>query len=91
LATLEVFLRKNDAARVPMARWVAVAQTANWRNIIDVRRSLPTADWIKGTAMTCFNVGGNSFRLLTLISYERREIIVHELMTHAQYSRKYQR
>jgi mRNA interferase HigB len=91
LAALEGFLKKNAAARAPMARWVAVAESADWRSIIDVRQSLPTADAIKGTKLTCFNIGGNSFRLLTLISYERQELVIHELMRHADYSRKYVR
>lgn len=56
-----------------------------------MRQTLPTADAIKGTNLTCFNIGGNSFRLLTLIYYTRQEIFVHELMTHAEYSRKYVR
>jgi mRNA interferase HigB len=91
LAALEGFLRKNAAARAPMARWVAVAGQANWHSIIEVRQSLPTADAIKGTNLTCFNIGGNSFRLLTLISYQKQEIVVDELMTHAEYSKKYTR
>jgi mRNA interferase HigB len=64
---------------------------ANWRSIIDVRQTLPTADAIKGTNLTCFNIGGNSFRLLAFVSYQRQEILVQELMTHPEYSRKYVR
>jgi mRNA interferase HigB len=41
--------------------------------------------------LTCFNIGGNNFRLLTLISYERQQVHVHELMTHEQYTKKYVR
>ena len=54
-------------------------------------KTLPSADAIKGTNLTCFNIGGNNFRLLTLISYERQQVHVHELMTHEQYTKKYVR
>jgi len=55
----------------------------------DVRKTLPTADLIKGTGLTCFNVGGNSFRLIAVVSYDRQTIVVRELLTHAQYDKKY--
>jgi len=44
---------------------------------------------IRGTNLTCFNIGGGNFRLLTVISYDRQEIAIHELLTHAQYDKKY--
>ena len=74
-----------------MTRWVAIAEASTWNSIIDVRRVFPTADAIKGMTLTCFNIGGNSFRLLTMISYDRQEIVIDELMTHAEYNKRYVR
>lgn len=91
LAALEGSLRRNAAARAPMARWIEIVGQADWSDITDVRAVLPTADAIKGTNLTCFNIGGNNFRLLTVISYQRQEVVIEELLTHAQYSRKYAR
>lgn len=91
LAAIEQFLKKNPAARLPMMRWLDIAETADWRDIIAARKMLPTADAIKGTNLTCFNIGGHSFRLLTVVSYERQEILIRELLTHAQYDKKYVR
>jgi mRNA interferase HigB len=89
LASIEFFLRRNAAARSPMARWIEVVEEAEWHDITEVRAVLPTADAIKGTNLTCFNIGGNSYRLLTVISYPTQEVYIHELMTHAQYTKKY--
>ena len=89
LASIGSFLKKHAAARRPMARWVNVARAARWQSIVEVRRAFPTADAIKRTNLTCFNIGGNSFRLLTVISYERQEVVIAELMTHSEYSKKY--
>jgi mRNA interferase HigB len=89
LAAIESFLKKHAAARGPMARWVEIAAACEWHDIIEVRKTLPTADAVKGTAFTCFNIGGNSYRLLTMISYPRQQILIHELLTHAEYDKKY--
>ncbi len=90
-ASLEKFLRKHVAARAPTARWIDVAAAAEWRSIIDARESFRTADAIKGTGLTCFTIGGNSYRLLTIVSYEEQTVLIRELMTHAEYTRKYVR
>ncbi|MGB7158395.1 MAG: type II toxin-antitoxin system HigB family toxin [Tepidisphaeraceae bacterium] len=91
LAAIEGFLKKNASARTPTIRWVELARAATWSDIVAVRETFASADAIKGTNLTCFNIGGNKFRLLTVISYERQQIVIHELMTHAQYDRKYVR
>lgn len=89
LAILEKGLRQNTTARKPVLRWVEQVQAAQWQSIADVRRMFPSADAIKATKLTCFNIGGNSYRLITLISCELQRIVIIELLTHAQYSRKY--
>lgn len=89
LAVIEKSLKRNAAARIPMDRWIEQVEAADWQNIIGVRRTFPTADAIKGTNLTCFNIGGNKYRLLTVIRYVLQAVEVQELLTHAQYSRKY--
>ncbi len=91
LAAIEPFLKRNAGARGPMARWLELTAAGEWRDLVDVRRTLPTADAIKGTGLTCFNVGGNNYRLLTVISYRRQEVLIHELLTHAEYNKHYTR
>jgi mRNA interferase HigB len=91
LLPIQDFLRNNAAARKPFERWLGIARAGNWTDIVDMRASWPTSDVIKGTDLTCFNVGGNKYRLLARVSYQRREIVIHQLLTHEQYSKKYTR
>ena len=90
-ASIERFTRKHAASRAPMARWIEIASAAVWRSIVDARQSFPSADAIKGTSLTCFNIGGNSYRLLAIVSYKQQEVLIRELVTHAEYTRKYLR
>ncbi|MCC7349709.1 MAG: type II toxin-antitoxin system HigB family toxin [Phycisphaerales bacterium] len=82
-------MRKHAHVRKPLRQWVELVEAAEWRNIIDARMTWPTADAIKGTAFTCFNIGGNNFRLIAVVSYQRREIVIEEILSHADYSKKY--
>ena len=82
-------LKQHAAARKPMQRWLAIAELATWNDISEARATFPTADAIKGTPLTCFNIAGNSYRLITIVSYQRQEIVIRELLRHAEYTRKY--
>jgi mRNA interferase HigB len=34
-----------------------------------------------------FNIGGNDFRLITAIHFDRRKVYVRAILTHAEYSK----
>lgn len=89
-ATYE-FCKKHPHAQQPLRRWKGLMETAQFDDILDLRRVIPTADAIKGTNLTCFNIGGNKYRLIVYISYPLQEAIVREMLTHEQYTRKYVR
>ena len=90
LAKLEKFLRRHAAARTPMARWIEIAEPAEWRSIVDIHRVLPHGRRDSGS-LTLLNIGGGNFRLLVVLAYQRQEVLIDELMTHAEYTRKYVR
>jgi mRNA interferase HigB len=89
LGQVEGFLKKAPAARGPLARWARIVETAEWKSIVDARQVMPTADLVKGTNFICFNIGGNKYRLITIVSYALQSIAVVELLTHSDYDRKY--
>jgi mRNA interferase HigB len=76
-----------------LATWRNVVEAAAWQNLVDVRRTYPTADGVrlgKGRntiVVTVFNAGGNDFRLLTRISYSKQLVQVEQVLTHAEYSK----
>jgi len=77
-----------------MDGWVEAARSADWKSIIDVRKTFARADGvrikIKGGGMlvaTVFNIKGNEYRLITVIDYRGSRIIVQDMLAHADYSR----
>ena len=40
----------------------------------------------KSTRFTVFNIGGNKTRLITHIRYDKHRVIVHLVLTHAEYT-----
>jgi mRNA interferase HigB len=87
-AILKAF-KKHAAVRKPLAERVEIAEAAQWHNIVEARSLWPSTDAIRGTNLTCFNIGGNNFRLIAIVSYELQEIVIDEVLTHAEYSKKH--
>ena len=48
-------------------------------------RVFASADKVEG--LTVFDIGGNKFRLITSIHYNRRKVYIRAVLTHAEYDR----
>jgi len=91
---LNSFVKKHRDAAAPLDRWLQLARSAEWSNIVDVRRVFPTADGvpvkIKGDGtliVTVFNIKGNEYRLVTVLDFAAATVIVRDVLTHAEYSK----
>jgi mRNA interferase HigB len=82
---LEAAERHRDLGE-PMDVWYRVAKKAEWKNLMDVRRTFPTAD--AAQKFTVFNIKGNAYRLITEINYQTGRIFVRHVLTHAEYSKE---
>ena len=82
---LEDFKKKYPAARKAFARWESVVNSARWRNFADLKATFNTADYVSGD--TVFDVGGNKYRIITVIQYEASIVIVKYALTHEEYDR----
>jgi mRNA interferase HigB len=90
---LHVISRKRlveAAARHPqlgqlLDAWYRIAKRAEWRNLMDVRRTFPSADAV--WKFTVFNIKGNVYRLITEINYRTGRIFLREVPTHAEYTK----
>ena len=87
---LEDAAQKHPKARKWIESWCEIAKTVEWKNIVEVRASYPSADTVQvgsGHNVVVFNVCGNDFRLVTAIHYNRNIIFTLRFMTHAEYSK----
>jgi mRNA interferase HigB len=68
-----------------LAEWHKVAQAADWKSLVDVRKAYPHADYAE--PYTVFNIQGGAYRLIVKIEYRWQLIFVKGLYTHAEYDR----
>jgi mRNA interferase HigB len=77
--------RHGDLAK-PLRAWLTIAQSARWKNLAEVRKTWRDTDCVE--SRTIFNIKGNRYRLYSLINYETQTLIVREILTHAEYSKR---
>lgn len=57
----------------------------DFNSIAEVRQIFPTAD--KVGKLTVFNIGGNKFRLIVAIHYNRNKVYIRAILTHREYDK----
>jgi mRNA interferase HigB len=66
-----------------MRNWHTVAEHSRFVDFADLRRCFGSADYV--AAYTVFDVGGNNYRLVTVVRYRDGKIFVRWVMTHREY------
>jgi len=87
---LREYWEAHAKARKPLEVWYAVTKRVEWRNLVDLRKTFGSADEVKvksGKAVVVFNIGGNNYRLICAVHYDRKKVFVLRFMNHAEYSK----
>ena len=77
------FVKKYPKSKSPLENWYKIVNLSNFKNFDDVRKVFPSADQVG--IFTVFNIGGNNFRLIAAIHYNRSKIYIREVLTHKEY------
>jgi mRNA interferase HigB len=72
-------------AKAALQTWFAVASTAEWSSLTDIRKTYPATDMVGDLAI--FNIRGNHYRLVVRMAFRARRIYVKEFLTHAEYDK----
>jgi mRNA interferase HigB len=66
-----------------LVRWYKIATRENFDTFQSLRKHFPTAD-IVGNFIV-FNIGGNKYRLIASIHFNRQKIYIRYVLTHSEY------
>ena len=82
---LRVFWTDHPDAEPPLRSWLRVVEQADWQNFAEVRATFAHADTVGRCVV--FNIGGNKYRLIAAIHYNRSKVFVRHVLTHAEYDK----
>lgn len=73
-----------DAER-PLQVWYQTMEREIFSDFNELRKTFASADYVDG--LTVFNIGGNKYRLIASIHYNRRKVYIRNVLTHTEYDR----
>ena len=79
------FAAAFPAALEPLQIWRRILEASELRNFAELRRCFNTVDRVGDFYV--FDVGGNKYRVVTAIHFNRQMVYVRHVYTHAQYDR----
>ena len=82
---LAEFWRVHRPAQGPMTAWFKIVKTQYFSNFAAVRQTFNSADQVSG--FTVFNTGGEGYRVVAAIHFNRRKLYIRHVFTHAEYDR----
>jgi len=83
--TLRTFWEKYPDSETALARWFKIVQRTDFANFADLRATFPSADQVGN--LIVFNIGGNKYRLIASIHFNRHKIYIRYVMAHKEYDK----
>lgn len=78
-------IKYPDAAR-PLNNWYNIVKIANWGKLADIKNEFNNVDYV-GNDRYVFNIKGNSYRLVTMIFFDKRTVYIRYFGTHSDYDK----
>lgn len=80
------FSEKNGSAKIALAEWYYKTKASNWDNLIDIKQTFRTADYV-GNNRFVFNIKGNNFRLVAIVIFASQKVYIRFIVSHAEYDK----
>ena len=80
------FWTEHPDARQPLGAWYRTMKAEFYVDFNELRATFASADYVDG--LTVFNIGGNKYRLIASIHYNRRKVYIRSVLTHEEYDRE---
>ncbi|MEL6496619.1 MAG: type II toxin-antitoxin system HigB family toxin [Cyanobacteria bacterium J06623_7] len=82
---LRTFWQEYPDSQAPLNRWFKIVERTNFSSFADLRVTFPSADLVGN--LIVFNIGGNKYRLIASIHFNRHKIYIRHVLTHKQYDK----
>ncbi len=82
---LRLFWQKHPDSKSSLARWFKAMKSNEFRTFNELRTSFPNVD--KVGSLIIFNIGGNKYRLIASIHFNRGKVYIRHILTHRAYDK----
>lgn len=83
--TLKVFWQKYPDSQTALERWLGIIKKNNFDSFAQLKETFPSADLVG--KLIVFNIGGNKYRLIAAIHFNRQKVYIRNVLTHKEYDK----
>jgi mRNA interferase HigB len=83
---LVAFWTDHPDAEGPLAAWHRLMEASTFADFNELRDTFASADYV--APFTVFNIGGNKYRLIAVIHYNRGKVYIRHVLTHRDYDKE---
>ncbi len=80
---LREFAARHREAAEPLGVWYTIMSRTDLGSFAELKRVFRSVD--KVGKFTVFDIGGNKFRLIAAIHYNRKKVYIRHVLTHVEY------
>ena len=80
------YYEANPASTSALQEWTKKIKEAEWKNFDDIKKTFNSVDYI-GNQLYVFNIKGNDYRMVAVIKFTPRFVMIKFLGTHAEYDK----
>ena len=82
---LRLFWQQLRDSKGPLSRWFQIMRRTDFRSFAELRATFPSADLVD--RLVVFNLGGNKYRLIASVHFNRGKVYIRHVLTHREYDR----
>ncbi len=83
---IKEFTEKHAASENALNFWYHTVTAKQWNNLNDIRQAFNSVDYA-GNNRYVFNIKGNDYRLVAIISFNAKKVYIRFIGTHSDYDR----
>ncbi|NER52489.1 MAG: type II toxin-antitoxin system HigB family toxin [Symploca sp. SIO1A3] len=83
---LRQFWENYPDSETALIRWFSIVNSASFQTFDELRSVFPSADLVGD--LIVFNIGGNKYRLITSIHFNRQKVYIRYILTHSEYDKE---
>jgi len=80
-----LFWEKHPDSETAFRSWLKVMRDTEFKNLAELRSAFKSADNVGD--LIVFNIGGNKYRLVASIHFNRGKVYLRHILTHEEYDR----
>lgn len=83
---IKEFSEKHAEAENSLNFWYHTVAAKEWVNLNEIKQTFNSVDYV-GNYRYVFNINGNDYRLVAIISFNAKKVYIRFIGTHAEYDK----